>query len=74
MLSHAIAAEHRPALEHFLFSLSPPGIVNPERQKWINHHGEVSVVLKADGDAGKVGIDAQFDFLNRAALGLRKLE
>ena len=73
-MSRAIAAEHRPTLEHFLISLFPLGIVGLERQKWINHHGEVSIVLKADGDAGKGGIDAQFHFLNRAALGFRKLE
>jgi len=56
--SHAIAAEDRPALEDFLISGFPSGIVGPERQPWINHHGEVSVVLETDGDAGKVGVCA----------------
>jgi hypothetical protein len=73
MLLHASAAEDRPALEHFLVPILPPGIVGPERQPWIYHHGEVRVVLKANGDAGKVGIGAQLDFLNCPAPSLWEL-
>lgn len=64
MLSYAITAEDGPALEHLLISVLPTGIAGLESQPWINHHGEVRVVLEADGDAGKIGVGAEFDFLD----------
>jgi hypothetical protein len=44
-LSHAIAANHRPALEDLLVCGLPRGIISPERQPRINHQGPVGVVL-----------------------------
>jgi hypothetical protein len=73
MLLHAIAAEDRPALEHFLVPCFPSRIVGPEREPWINHHSQVCVVRKADGDAGKVGGGAEHNFLDRQSPNLREL-
>ena len=73
MLLHAIAAEDRPALEDFLVPCFPSRIVGPEREPWINHHGQVCVVRKADGDAGKVGGGAEHNFLDRQSPHLREL-
>ena len=73
MLLHAIAAEDRPALEHFLISFLPPRIVGLEGQPWINHHGKIRVVLEADGDAAKVGVGVQLHPLDRFAPGVREL-
>src|SRR5579859_6912867 len=53
--SHSIASNDRPALEHLLLSGLPFGIIDSERQSGINHHGQVCIVLEADGEAGKVG-------------------
>jgi hypothetical protein len=53
--SDANAAEHRPALEDSLISGFPFGIISPESQSRMNHHCQVGVVFKADGDARKVG-------------------
>jgi hypothetical protein len=71
--SHAIAAKDRPALEHLLISGLPRGIIGPERQPRINHNGQVGVVRRADGNAGKVGVGTQRDLLNRQAPNLREL-
>jgi hypothetical protein len=72
--SHAITAEDRPALEHLLVSVLPPGIIGLESQPWINHYGQVGFVLEADGDAGEIGVGAQRDLLNRQAPSLRELD
>ena len=54
----ALAANHRPSLENLLVSGLPFGILCLEGQSRINHHGQVSIVFKADGDAMKIGVEA----------------
>jgi len=73
-LSHAITAEHRPALEHLLVPCFPLGIVGLKRKPWINHHGQLGAICKADGNARKIGGSAEADPLNRQASNLWELD
>jgi len=73
LCSYPIAAENWPALEDLLVSGFPPGIIDLERQPWINHHGQVGLVRKADADAVKIGICAELDFVDGTAPGLGEL-
>jgi hypothetical protein len=67
------SADHRPPLEDRLVSSLPLGILGAVGQRCINHHGQVGVVLKADGYAVKIRVEAQLNLFHRAPPGLREL-